>query len=147
MLTELCQELRNWFDLDRMYGTFIIQGGSLSVDFLQTGQYYRIMGSIFNDGVHKYGDASDVLTDETFSGEVWALGIPKAVVELAADIAAWKAKYETANSQAMTPFGSESFGGYSYTKASTSAAQGSAASTPTGWKAAYASALNRWRKI
>ena len=147
MLTELCQELRNWFDLDRKSGTFTISGGVLAVDFLQTNQYYRIKGSVFNDGVHKYGDAQDTLTNEVFTGEVWALGIPKAVIDLAADIAAWKAKYETASSQAMTPFQSESFGGYSYTKASTSAAAGSAASTPTGWKAVYASALNRWRKI
>lgn len=147
MLTELCQELRNWFDLNRYEGTFTISGGTLTADFLQEGQYFRIIGSIFNDGVHKYGDASDVLDDEEFTGSVWALGIPKAVVQLADDIDAWAAKYESVNSQAMSPYQSESFGGYSYQKASTSAAQGSAASTPTGWKTVFASNLNRWRKI
>lgn len=144
MLTELCQELRNWFDLDRKYGTFTISGGALTADFLSVGQYYRIKGSIFNDGVHQYGSENN-LVDETFKGEVWAMGIPKAVIELADQIAAWKAKYENVDSQSMSPFQSESFGGYSYSK--TSAAAGSAASTPTGWKAVFASALNRWRKI
>ena len=146
MLTELCQELRNWFDLDRRYGTFTISGGALTADFLSAGQYYRIKGSIFNDGVHQYGSETE-LVDETFKGEVWAMGIPKAVIELADQIAAWKAKYENVDSQSMSPFQSESFGGYSDSKASASAAAGSAASTPTGWKAVFASALNRWRKI
>lgn len=146
MLTELCQELRNWFDLDRRYGTFTISGGALTADFLVQGQYYRIKGSIFNDGVHQFGDETD-LVDETFNGEVWAMGIPKAVIELSEQIDAWKTKYESIDSQSMSPYQSESFGGYSYSKASTSAAAGSAASTPTGWKAVFASALNRWRKI
>ena len=147
MLTELCQELRNWFDIIRYEGTFTISGGALTADFLQPNQYYRIIGSIFNDGVHKYGDNKDVLTDETFVGSVWALGIPKAVIDLAAEIAAWKAKYEDLNSQAMSPFQSESFAGYSYSKGNTSSASGAAASTPTGWKSVFASNLNRWRKI
>ena len=146
MLTELCQELRNWFDLDRRYGTFEISGGALTADFLVQGQYYRIKGSIFNDGVHQFGDETD-LVDETFRGEVWAMGIPKAVVELSEQIDAWKAKYEAVDSQAMSPFQSESFGGYSYSKGSGSTAASAAASTPTGWKSVFASSLNRWRKI
>ena len=146
MLTELCQELRNWFDLNRYDGTYTISGGTLTADFLLQGQYYRIIGSVFNDGVHKYGDETDELTDETFTGSVWALGIPKAVVQLAADIADWKAKYENINSQSMSPYTSESFAGYSYTKSSSNAA-GTASSSPTGWKAVFASSLNRWRKI
>lgn len=141
MLTELCQELRNWFDLDRRYGEFTISGGALTADFLVAGQYYRIKGSIFNDGVHKFG--VDELDDETFKGEVWALGIPKAVIDLAEEIEAWKAKYESAGSAAMSPFTSESFGGYSYSKNETASSSASA----TGWKAVFASSLNRWRKI
>jgi len=146
VLTELCQELRNWFDLDRRYGTFEISGGALTADFLVQGQYYRIKGSIFNDGVHQFGDETD-LVDETFKGEVWAMGIPKAVLELSEQIDAWKAKYETVDSQSMSPFQSESFGGYSYSKGSGSAASSAAGSTPTGWKSVFASSLNRWRKI
>ena len=146
MLTELCQEIHNWFDLSRQTGTFTISGGVLTADFLRTNQYYRIIGSVFNDGVHKYGDTHDTLTDETFEGAVWALGIPKAVIDLSAQIDAWETKYGGTDSAAMSPFQSESFGGYSYTKAGASST-GSAASTPTGWKAVFASQLNRWRKI
>lgn len=144
MLTELCQELRNWFDLDRRFGTFTISGGTLTADFLQPNQYYRIVGSIFNDGVHKYGDTSDALTDETFDGAVWALGIPKAVVDLAGEIDTWQSKYG-ADSPAMSPFVSESFGGYSYNKGSSTV--GSNSYTGTSWQTAFASRLNKWRKI
>ena len=146
MLTELCQELRNWFDLSQTYGTFKIENRVLSVDFLQTGQYYRIIGSIFNDGVHKYGDNTDLLDNEVFTGEVWALGIPKAVVALAKDIDDWRDKYENINSQAMSPFNSESFGGYSYSKG-TKLSSVTQSNSSTGWKAIFASRLNMWRKI
>ena len=182
MLTELCQELRNWFVLNRYEGTFTISGGTLTADFLQEGQYFRIIGSVFNDGVHCYRtiepaeeepaaapageeqtggesqeqtgetqattqeEPTDVLIDETFVGSVWALAIPKAVIQLAADIAAWKTKYGGVDSQAMSPYTSESFAGYSYTKAASSSS-GTAGSTPTGWKSVFASELNRWRKI
>lgn len=146
MLTELCQELRNWFDLDRYEGTFTISDGALTADFLLDGQYYRIIGSVFNDGVHKYGDASDVLDDEEFTGAVWALGIPKAVIALSEEIDTWEAKYGSPNSEAMSPFSSESFGGYSYSKGSNLSAV-TTANSATGWKAMFASKLNRWRKI
>lgn len=145
MLTELCQELRNWFELDRRSGTFEITGGTITAPFLVEGQYFRIIGSIFNDGVHKYGD--EELTDEEFKGEIWCMAIPKAVLQLAEDITAWREKYESVDSQAMSPFQSESFGGYSYSKANGSGSSSSSASTPTGWKAVFASRLNMWRKI
>ena len=92
MLTELCQELHNWFEKEQHVGTFTIENGGLAVSFLKRNQYYRICGSIFNDGVHKYGDNQDVLTDEEFEGSVWALAIPKAVINLAAAIAEWQTK-------------------------------------------------------
>lgn len=45
---------------------------------------------MFNDGLHQYPAAD--LTDETFTGTVWVLAVPKAVVLLAEDIAAWEEK-------------------------------------------------------
>ena len=146
MLTELCQELRNWFDLNRYEGTFTISDGALTADFLLNGQYYRIIGSVFNDGVHKYGDTDDVLDDEVFTGSVWALGIPKAVIALDEKITDWQNKYGGTDSAALSPFTSESFGGYSYSKGSNLASVTSANSA-TGWKAMFASELNKWRKI
>lgn len=140
MLTELCQELRNWFDRERHFGTFTIQDGNINVDFLAEGQYYRIVGSVFSDGVHQY--PSSELRDETFEGAVWALAIPAPVIKLATEIEAWRGKYEAADSAALSPFTSESFGGYSYTKGG-SGSDGSGAS----WQSAFRAQLNRWRKI
>lgn len=139
-LTELCQELRNWFDRERHFGTFTIQDGTIAADFLSDGQYYRIVGSVFSDGVHQY--PSSELRDETFTGAVWALAIPAPVIKLATEIEAWRGKYENADSAALSPFTSESFGGYSYTKASGSDAGGGAS-----WQSAFRAQLNRWRKI
>ena len=147
MLTELCQELRNWFEKERHEGTFTINGGTLTADFLQEGQYYRIIGSVFNDGVHVFHMDDDYeLRDETFSGMIVSMAVPKEVVELARKIEAWSEKYENVDSEAMSPYTSESFGGYSYNKG-TSAMSVSGKDIATGWKAVFASQLNRWRKI
>ena len=142
MLTELCQELRNWFDRERHFGTFEIKDGSLNVAFLVEGKYYRIMGSIFNDGVHQYGEHD--LRDESFTGAVWELSIPDPVLKLAEDIDAWREKYEGADSAALSPFQSESFGGYSYSKGSGSSG---GAFGGVSWKNAFKSRLDMWRKL
>lgn len=144
MLTELCQELRNWFDLDRIYGEFTISGGALTADFLKPNQYYRIIGSVFNDGVHQYGNNKDVLTDEAFNGAVWALAIPKEVVQLAEEIKAWRALYEATGSQAMSPYVSESFGGYSYSKGT---GNNTGSTNASSWISVFKPRLNMWRKI
>ena len=142
MLTELCQELKNWFDTERHFGLFTIENGELSVPFLQNGQFFRICGSVFNDGVHQYPATG--LADETFDGAVWAMAIPPEVVALATEVAEWKEKYGSADSAAMSPFQSESFGGYSYSKGSGAGTAGSASVT---WQGAFAGRLNLWRKI
>ena len=96
MLTELCQELHNWFEREKRSGSFRIVDGMLEADFLRPGQYFRVMGSIFNDGVHQYGN--DYLNDEDFTGSVWSLAIPEAVIKLSEDVDAWRAKYEAPDS-------------------------------------------------
>lgn len=112
MLETVLQNLNNWFLVpDGVHaGEFTVQGGQLTLPFLQTGQYFRVVGSVFNDGLHQYPVAD--LTDETFTGSVWALAVPKAVIELAEEIDAWQTKNGDPG-----PFTSESFGGYSYSKA------------------------------
>lgn len=140
MLTEICQYLKNWFEKDKYVGEFTIANGQLATDVgLQNNQYFRVIGSVFNDGVHKY--PSDSLTDEAFEGSIWTMAVPPAVIDLSEKIQAWMNTYgETVN----TPYSSESFGGYSYTKASSGT--GSVSSNPT-WQSTFASELNRWRKI
>ena len=144
MLNKLCRELKNWFEKSKKFGTFTISDGNITGVEIAEGQYYRIIGSIFNDGIYKYGDSQVTLKDETFDGAVWLLAIPKEIEELAAKIQAWEAKYGTLDSAALSPFNSESFGGYSYSKSG----NGSGGSTnPNGWKSAFADELNRWRKL
>ena len=139
MLEQVLMNIRNWFTVDGgIYsGTFTIKDGGIALPFLANGQYFRICGSVFNDGLHQYPE--DDLVDETFNGTIWALAIPKAVIELAAEIEAW----ETKNGEAASGiYQSESFGGYSYSKA-TDAETGGAVT----WQSAFKKQLSAWRKI
>lgn len=136
MLEAMLTHLHNWFPAKdgKHAGAFVIASGMLSPDVgLVSGQYYRIRGSVFNDGLHCAGDG-EALTDEEFDGEVWALAIPKAVQELSEEIAAWR------ESNPETDKTSESFGGYSYSRGQ------SAYGGVGGWQAAFASRLNAWRR-
>jgi hypothetical protein len=149
MLTELCQELKNWFDRSRVIGSFKIENGIIvSTDNdavpLQEGQYFRIIGSVFNDGVHQY-PATDLIDEEEFEGAIWMLAIPKDVINLANDIEDWQNKYGSVDSEAMSPFSSESFGGYSYSKNGGGSSDSS--SNSGSWQGAFASRMNKWRKI
>lgn len=139
VLEQILTHIHNWFQIGIYPGTYTIQDGGITLPFLRNGQYFRICGSMFNDGLHRYGPDMPLLEDETFDGAVWALAVPKAVVELAGEIAAWQEKYRDT---VESPYTSESFGGYSYTKAS-----GAGDSTGSGgWQAAFRARLNPYRK-
>ena len=139
MLEEVLRHLNNWclvpdgIHLD----TYTIEDGGITLPFLQEGQYFRVVGSVFGDGVYQYPASG--LKDETFDGAIWSLSVPQAVVNLAEEIEAWQAKNGEA---AAGPYQSESFGGYTYSKA-VDAATGGAVS----WQAAFRSRLNDWRKL
>ena len=80
-LTELCKELNNWFEHKRHFGTFEIEDRKLKNDVgLKDGQYFRIVGSIINDGVYRYPAFN--LKDESFDGAVWAMAVPPEVIAL-----------------------------------------------------------------
>lgn len=118
MLEQVLMELHNWFrvrdNVDGIYhGEYTIQDGQITLPFLLNGQYFRIMGSVFNDGLHQYQapkspeeepeeplkSVSDKpeeepenpknpdLTDETFEGTIWALAVPKAVIDISDEVA------------------------------------------------------------
>ena len=96
MLEAVLRALNNWFECDVLRGEFSIEGGAIALPegFLMDGQRFRIVGSVFNDGLHEW-PATD-LADEVF---------------------AW----EQANGDAArSPMQSESFGGYSYSKGGSS---------------------------
>lgn len=137
-LTELCRELKNWFEQEKIFDTFSIEDGKLVLDKAKVGQYFRIVGSVFNDGVYQYPATG--LTDETFDGAIWLMAVPKEVLDKVNEMTQW----ETDNAQAInSPYTSESFGGYSYSKSS---GDGSGASSAS-WQGHFASWLNKYRKI
>ena len=138
IITEICAELRNWFVVPNgvHIQTYTISGGSIApLDFLQEGQYFRIIGSVFNDGVYQYPATS--LTDEVFEGAVWAMSLPPDLIALSAEIE----EYNKSDAGKASPYISENFGGYGYTKAT-----GSNGKVLT-WKSVFADALNRYRKL
>lgn len=135
MLTEICAEIRNYFPTEKRCGEFTISGGSIApLGFLQDGQYYRIVGSVFNDGVHQF--PADVLIDEEFTGEVWAMAVPPSVIALANTIKAYEEK-----GGEQSGFTSESFAGYSYTRATDENG------APASWQKVFASKLNKFRRV
>lgn len=135
MLGQILAHLNNWFLVPNgvFQDEYAISDGTIELPFLRPGQYFRIIGSVFNDGLHQY--PADDLTDETFDGAVWALGIPKQVITLADEIKTWTEKHQP------SAYTSESFGGYSRTVATGSNG------APMGWQDVFRSQLNPYRKI
>lgn len=137
MLEQILDYIHNYFEKDIVSGLFVISDGKPLVNFLQEGQYFRVCGSVFNNGVHQY--SVDDLVDETFDGQIWAMAVPPAVINLSEEVSEWVDKYSGITN---SPYQSESFGGYSYTK-STGGSGGGA----YDWRSVFGSRLNHWRKI
>ena len=134
MIDEICASLHNYFAMDIVPGEYTVNDGEITLPFLAAGQFFRVVGSVFCDGVYRCGDK--LPADETFDGAIWAMAIPPALEAIAAEIEEWKAK----NADVLaSPYQSESFGGYSYSKGT--------GSNSASWQGAFASRLNRWRKI
>lgn len=140
MLEQILDYIHNYFVKDVHSGVFKVLDGSLRVEFLQEGQYFKVVGSVFNDGIHKY--PGDALVDEEFTGTVIAMAVPPSVIALSLEIKDWVDKY---GSVANSPYQSESFGGYSYTKGYVS--NGNGGSNMADWRSVFGSRLNNWRKI
>ena len=147
MLTEICAEIKNYFSYrtDRFPGKYKIEGGTIvpAVD-LKT-DYFAVFGSRKNNGVHKVSD-HDLVDEDEFKGAIWIMSPSKAFLDLCKDIADWQAKYGGVDSEALSPFYSESFGGYSYTKGAGSTSKG-ASTAATSWQTAFSSRLNLYRKV
>ena len=74
------------------------------------------------------------------------MSIPPDFISLVTEISAYQAKYGDINSTAMSPFNSESFGGYSYSKSSGGNVDTSQNKGGT-WQGAFGARLAKWRKI
>lgn len=133
----VCGELHNYFEDKRVIDDYTIENGTIALPFLVDGQYYRITGSKFNDGVYIYHEEpteEPELTDETFHGGIWAMNLPKAFIELCKEIK----DYSESEAAQPSPYTSENISGfYSYTKASIS---------ESSWQNVFKNRLSRWRK-
>ena len=143
MLDRICGFIHNYFtaDSDKHAGTYTIEGGSITLPFLANGQYFRIVGSALNDGVYQY-PATD-LADETFTGQVWAMKVPKAVRDIAEEAAVLADQYSNAIN---SPYTSENvIGAYSYSKVASASGGGD------GWMfgkdGVFGNRLNQYRKL
>lgn len=149
MLGLVCAEIRNFFtyDSDKHIGDFAIKDGVITPSFDIRTDYIRIVGSRKNDGVYKVTDLVEhpLRDEDTFKGGIWEMSVPQAFLDLVSEIEAWQEKYGGVDSTNMTPFQSESFGGYSYSKAS-GGGSSSGSIVPT-WKSVFADRLNVYRKI
>ena len=136
MLEQVLDRLNNYFIVQNgvHMGKYEISGGTISLDFLQDGQYFKIVNSVFNDGVHVY-PATD-LVDEEFIGQICAMAVPKQVIALADEIEEW------CTNNPRSAYVSEAFGGYSVTRST-----GAGTGAPSSWEDVFRSRLNRWRKL
>lgn len=150
MLQQICEYIHNFFIKEPHVGTYQIVDGMISLPFLKEGQRFWITNSDLNDGVYTYhegmitNDDDTVvvgLSDEDFSGTICAMAVPPAVIALSGEIRLWVEKY---GAIINSPYQSESFNGYTYTKASGSGADG--AGGPI-WQSVFGSRLNAWRKV
>lgn len=135
MLYEVMKHTHNFFPTDKCKeDEFTITDGNLNLSFVADGQYVYIEGSAMNDGVYQYPLSG--LSDETFRGVITILAPPKAFLDLVADIEGCEA-----NDANKGTYQSESFGGYSYTRATNKAGN------IAGWQDVFKARLNAWRKI
>lgn len=141
MLSEVCAYLRNYFyHGEPTIGKIEIVNGALKEPYgLKANQYFRIVGSMFNDGVYQY--PLTTLQDETFNGAVWGMAVPPELIALISEMEAWK----TSNAYALnTPYQSESKADYSYSlKSSGNSADGGAMTVINQ----FSGRLARWRKL
>lgn len=152
MLQQVCEHLHNYFirgNATRLEGTITVQDGAVSplLPTLEEGQRFLIAGSDLNDGIYTYhadgiknddDNAGAGLADETFAGTIVGLSIPPQVISLSAQVSEWVDQY---GNVINSPYQSESFGGYSYSKA---AGQNGGS---LDWQTQFRSALNPWRKV
>lgn len=150
MLSEICAEIKNYFSYeeDRHVGDWTINDGVIAPSFdFKNVNYIRIVGSRLNDGVYKVSELATKLHNETFHGAIWLMSPPADFLSLVEEIESWQDANGKADSANMSPFQSESFGGYSYSKGSTNSnSQAGVSSVPT-WQSQYASRLKIYRRI
>ena len=142
MMTVVCDYLKNYFTKPEnvVCMRVTIANGQIQEppEGLLDGRYFRIVGSALNDGVHRFGEADDILKDEMFEGEIWLMNVPAHFEDLIGEIE----EYQASPQSKASSFSSESFNGYSYSKPTN--ADGTVAND---WRKVFASRLSAYRRI
>lgn len=143
MLEQILDSIHNYFVSKETYGRFEITSGVLAYEGLLEGQYFKLEGSSLNDGIYQW--PTNALLDESFDGCIKELSIPRKLVLLADEIQDWMDKYgDVVNS----PYQSESFGNYSYSKSGSSRSGRNGNNSGTAsWQDVFRTRLNAYRKI
>ena len=147
-LEDILYHIHNWFERSRIDANgCVIEDGELPASIsarITEGQWYRIEGSLLNDGLHQH--PADDLVDETFGGAISLLAIPKPLIRLAQRVQDYIDQTADATEKARrSPYQSESFGGYSYSLKGGNGSN-SASGGLSGWQSEFAGELNAWRK-
>lgn len=146
MLTRVCRYLKNWFvksntgngDVAVIDGKVYFNGSEIEMN---EGQHFALVRTRYVYGVYAYGDE---IEDSEFEGAVWIMDVPKDVLDVVVRMTAWEEANGGSDSPAMSPYQSESFGGYSYSKAS---GGGGKVGSSVFDNAEFASVLRPFKKI
>lgn len=141
-MEKILKYLNNYFFRFKEVGKFEITDNKITglKGRYLNGQYLLIEGSILNDGVVKVESVvGDEITlektfNEEFKGVIYSLAIPQALINLVDEINTWKADNK------KTDIISESFEGYSYSRANSN---GQVAT----WKDVFREELKGYRKV
>lgn len=161
----LCAETNNYHDTDRVIDDYTIENGRITLPFLSENQFFRIVGSKWNDGVYVYSQNSFIVRSSTWEevmngnmnwGELrkhkWGELVEHDLVDETFHGGIWPmnmprafldlskkiAEYNASEAAKISPFTSENISGYySYTKGSADA---------NAWQNVFKSELRRWRK-
>lgn len=145
MLTRVCRYLKNWFVKESYPGNITVSDGKVycngSEIEMSEGQHFALVRTRYVYGAYSYGDE---IEDSEFEGAVWIMDVPQDVLDVVARMTEWETANGGVDSAAMSPYQSESFGGYSYSKASGS--NGKVGSSVFD-NAEFASVLRPFKKI
>lgn len=162
----LCAETHNYHETDKVIGDFTIESGNIKLPFLCKNQFFRIVGSKFNDGVYIYVEGGLVIGAATWEEAVdesinwldvrekyWGDLAGNDLIDESFHGAIWPmnmpraffdlskeiAAYNASEEAKVKPFTSESISGYySYSKTGTDS---------NLWYNVFAHKLRRWKKV
>lgn len=132
-IAAVMRRVRNFFEREKIEGTFAISGGMLTPS--PNAPYWAISGSARYDGVWPEKQLPIDRENETFEGVVWGLHPPEDFLQLCEEIQAYDQK------NPMGALQSETFADYSYTRASAGSSAGG------GWESAFEARLIPYRRM